>query len=191
MEARAAFLTCASLSAAAVGYHLEFVAADEARAARLEWMLGAIASPPKRVQRNARTVRYYKDAQAIGDFLTLIGAHAALLQLEDVRAIKETKNRIHRLVNTEAANLDRSAAAAAAHRRTIEMLADRYGIARLTPALREIAELRLAHPDETLTQLGGRCRPPIGKSTVNSRLVALGRLANAVHGESDAAARKA
>ena len=35
-----------------------------------------------------------------------------LRQLEDVRAIKETKNRIHQLVNTEAANVDRATAAA-------------------------------------------------------------------------------
>ncbi|GAC1656384.1 MAG: hypothetical protein NVS9B12_08050 [Vulcanimicrobiaceae bacterium] len=66
--------------------------------------------------------------------------------MEDVRAIKETKNRIHRLVNTEAANVDRAATAAALQRRTIDFIADVHGLSKLSAALREIAELRLRHP---------------------------------------------
>ncbi|MDQ2872135.1 MAG: DNA-binding protein WhiA, partial [Candidatus Eremiobacteraeota bacterium] len=100
MEARAAFLACGSLSAGARGYHLEFVMADCAHADRLSWTLHAVAHEPKRMQRKRRVVLYYKDFDTIGDVLTVIGAHGALLRLEDVRALKETKNRIHRLVNT-------------------------------------------------------------------------------------------
>jgi cell division protein WhiA len=109
--------------------------------------------------------------------LSLIGAFSAVLRLEDVRALRETKNRIHRLVNTEAANLERTAAAAAAQRRVIEYLDSAHGLSRLSPALREIAELRLRHPDESLSELGRRCDPPIAKPTVSSRLGALARLA--------------
>ena len=118
------------------------------------------------------------------------GAHGAVLRLEDVRALKETKNRIHRLVNTEAANLERTAAAAAAQRDTIEFLASAYGMHNLSPALREIAQLRLAYPDESLMELGKRCNPPIAKPTVNSRLSALARLAGRLRGESMQTARK-
>jgi DNA-binding protein WhiA len=105
------------------------------------------------------------------------------LRLEDVRAIKETKNRIHRLVNTEAANLERAAAAAATQRETIEYVASAFGMQNLSPALREIAQLRLHYPDESLTELGKRCNPPISKPTVNSRLLALGRLARRLQGK--------
>ncbi len=176
-ELRAAFLACGSLAAGAHGYHLEFVVAQPALAARLEWMLRSTGLPPKRVLRKGRTVFYYKDFEAIAEVLTLIGAFAAVLQLEDVRALRETKNRIHRLVNTEAANLDRTARAAAAARRTIEFIANAYGLRRLSPALREIAELRLRHPDESLSELGRRCNPSIAKPTVSSRLATLERLA--------------
>jgi DNA-binding protein WhiA len=97
-----------------------------------------------------------------------------------VRALRETKNRIHRLVNTEAANLQRSAEAAAAQRRVIEYLQSAYGLPKLSPALREVAELRLKYPDESLSELGRRCNPPISKPTVSGRLTALSRLAQSL-----------
>lgn len=190
MEARAAFLACGSLSAGVQGYHLEFVLADERLAGRLNWMLRAVASPPKSMLRKRRHVLYYKDFEAIVELLTIVGAHGAVLRLEDVRALKETKNRIHRLVNTEAANLERSAAAAAAQTELIQFLSSAYGLQHLSPPLREIAQLRLNHPDESLLELGRRCNPPITKPTVNSRLIALGRLASRLRGETARTARK-
>lgn len=183
MEARAAFLACGSLSAGAQGYHLEFVPLDDELGARLEWIFRAVAAPPKRMRRAGRRVLYYKDFEAIVELLGVIGAHAAVLHLEDVHALKETKNRIHRLVNTEAANLERVAGAAAAQRETIEFISSAHGLNHLSHPLREIAEMRLQHPDESLAELGRRCNPPISKPTVNSRLGALARLARRLRGE--------
>jgi DNA-binding transcriptional regulator WhiA len=183
MEARAAFLACGSLSAGTQGYHLEFVLPDEDQTTRLAWILRAVADPPKSMQRKSRFVLYYKDFEAIVGLLTIVGAHGAVLHLEDVHALKETKNRIHRLVNTEAANLERAAAAAAGQRETIEYLSSAYGLQHLSPALREIAQLRLRYPDESLSELGRRCNPPIAKPTVNSRLGALTRLAARIRGK--------
>jgi hypothetical protein len=191
MEARAAFLACGSVSAAAQGYHLEFVPADQDRATRLNWILRALGTAPKTMQRKNRSVLYFKDFEAIVELLTIIGAHGAVLRLEDIRALKETKNRIHRLVNTEAANLERTAAAAAAQREVIDFIVSAYGLQRLSPALREIAQLRLHYPDESLMELGRRCNPPVSKPTVNSRLAALNRLARRLQGESVQTARKA
>lgn len=192
MEVRGAFLVCGSLSGGAKGYHLEFVLPDGERASRLGWMLRALGHDAKLMVRKRRYVLYYKDFQSIVDVLTIVGAHGAVLRLEDVRALKETKNHMHRLVNTEAANLDRSAAAAAEQRQTIEFIASAYGLQNLSPALREIASLRVRFPDESLTELGRRCNPPVGKPTVNSRLVALARLAARLRGERSerAAARR-
>ncbi|MFY9738492.1 MAG: DNA-binding protein WhiA [Candidatus Cybelea sp.] len=182
IEVRAAFLACASLAAGARGYHLEFVVRDEAVAARLTWMLRSNGIAAKEMRRKGRAVLYLKDFDAIAELLTRIGAFAAVLRLEDVRALRETKNRIHRLVNTEAANLQRSAQAAAQQRRVIEFLQSAHGLSRLSPPLREVAELRLRHPDESLAELGRRCNPPIGKPTVSSRLGALIKLAGNLRG---------
>lgn len=183
LEVRAAFLACGSLAAGTHGYHLEFVLRDDDVAQRLSWMLRSAGVAPKKMRRNERTVLYYKDFDAIAELLTHIGAFGAVLALEDVRALRETKNRIHRLVNTEAANLERSAQAAASQRQTIEFVRTTCGLTRLTPALREIAELRLKYPDESLAELGRRCVPPISKPTVSSRLGALAKLADHLRGQ--------
>jgi DNA-binding transcriptional regulator WhiA len=183
IEVRAAFLACGSLAAGAHGYHLEFIARNEGVGERLQWMLRSAGAHPKLTRRKGRAVLYFKDFDSIVELLTRIGAFGTVLQLEDVRALRETKNRIHRLVNTEAANLQRSAQAAAAQRRIIEYVQSAYGLPRLTPALREVAELRLLHPDESLAELGRRCNPPIAKPTVSGRLGALGRLAEQLRGQ--------
>jgi DNA-binding transcriptional regulator WhiA len=182
MELRAAFLACGSLANAQHGYHLEFVCGDAERAERISALLSADGIAAKRARRKGRAIVYLKGLDAIVAALSAIGAYAAVLHLEDVRAMKETKNRIHRIVNTEAANLVRAAAAAAAQREAIAFLADAYGLRNLSPVLRESAQLRLAHPDETLAELGRRCNPPVGKATLNGRIAALMRLVARLRG---------
>jgi len=185
MELRGAFLACGSLAAPARGYHLEFVPVSEAAGERRAALLRAEGTPPKRAPRRGRRIIYFKDIEAITRFFAAIGASQAVLHLEDVRALKETKNRIHRLVNTEAANVDRAAVAAAAQSDRIALVADAYGLRNLSPPLREAAELRLAHPTETLGELGRRCTPAVKKSTFNGRIAALLRLARRLEGSQD------
>ncbi|HTD35360.1 MAG TPA: DNA-binding protein WhiA [Candidatus Elarobacter sp.] len=182
-ELRAAFLCAGSVAAPQHGYHLEFVAADAARPERIGKLLAAEGIAPRTMLRKGRRVVYLKGLDAIVTALGAIGASGAVFHLEDVRAVKETKNRIHRLVNTEAANVVRAATAAAAQREAIQELADAYGLRNLSPALREAAQLRLAHPDETLAELGRRCVPPVGKATINGRLASLMRLVKRLRGE--------
>jgi len=176
MELRAAFLACGSLAAPQTGYHLEFVPPSTAAAVRIARLIHAEGVEASTMQRKGRAVLYLKGLDAIVVVLSAIGAHGAVLRLEDVRAMKETKNRIHRLVNTETANVVRAAGAGAAQRDAIAYLADAYVLRNLSPALREAAQLRLAHPDETLTELGRRASPPVGKATINGRMVTLMRL---------------
>ena len=182
-ELRAAFLCAGSVATPAHGYHLEFVCGDTSRAERIAALIAAEGIAARTMQRKGRRVVYLKGLDAIVTVLGAIGASSAVLRLEDVRAMKETKNRIHRLVNTEAANVVRAASAAAAQREAIQYLADAYGLRNLSPALREAAQLRLSHPDETLAELGRRCNPPVGKATINGRLAALMRLVKRLRGE--------
>jgi len=177
MELRGAFLACGSLAEPARGYHLEFVPPDAAAAERLIALLRAEGCSPRIVVRKAKPLVYFKDIEQITRLLASIGASSAILHLEDVRALKETKNRIHRLVNTEAANVERAATAAAAQSELIALVADAFGLRNLSAPLREVAELRLRHPTDTLAELGRRCNPPAKKSTVNGRIAALVRLA--------------
>jgi DNA-binding protein WhiA len=176
MELRGAFLACGSLALPASGYHLEFLPPGDEPAERLRSLLAAEGHTPKLARRRGKPLVYFKHVDAIVAVLAAIGAHGAILRIEDVRALKETKNRVRRLVNTEAANVDRAAKAAARQCEAIAFLADAYGLQNLSSALREVAALRAAHPAETLAEIGRRCSPRIGKSTVNGRIGALLRL---------------
>jgi len=178
MELRGAFLACGSLASPARGYHVEFVPPGDAATDRLVELLRAEDLEPKVAPRKGRRVVYFKGVDAITAVLATIGASRALLHLEDIRALKETKNRIHRLVNTEAANVDRATRAAAAQRAAIARVVGHDGMRRLSKPLREAAELRLAHPTETLGELGRRASPPAKKSTMNGRIAALLRIAS-------------
>ncbi|HVA37927.1 MAG TPA: DNA-binding protein WhiA [Candidatus Dormibacteraeota bacterium] len=182
-ELRGAFLASGSLSLPGKGYHLEFALPNASAANRLRAMLAAEGPRPKEAVRRGRELLYFKDAESVVALLGAIGAHAAVLHLEDVRAVKETKNRIHRLVNVEAANVARAVAAATRQRAAIELVRDAYGLHRLTPALREAAELRLAHPELTLAELAALCRPEASRATLNSRLQTLVRLARRLGAE--------
>ena len=177
MDVRAAFLLFGVVTAGTRGYHVEFTPPDQTRANHLRATLDGLGVAVGLSRRRNRNVLYLKDFEAIVDLLARIGAHPAVLALEEIRALRETKNRIHRLVNTEVANLARAARAAAAQRKNVEYIERVYGLRRLSPALREIASLRLRFPGESLADLGQRCIPPVGKPTVSSRLGALSRLA--------------
>ena len=181
MELRGAFLACGSLSVSKRGgYHIEFVLSDAALTARLKSLIEAEGLEVKTMVRREHDLIYLKDVERIISLLSAIGAFATVLQLEDMRAVKETKNRIRRIVNTEAANLDRTIDAAAAARSVIEGLINARGLSDLSPALREAATLRLAYPLASLAELAQLCSPPVGKSTFSGRLLAIRKLAERI-----------
>jgi len=53
-------------------------------------------------------VVYLKEGENIVDFLNIIGAHSALLELENIRILKEMRNNVNRIVNCETANLQKT-----------------------------------------------------------------------------------
>ena len=118
---------------------------------------------------------YFKDVDAIVAVLAAIGAFEAVLHLEDVRALKETKNRIHRLVNTEAANVERAAGAAAASARRSRSVATRTCAARAGAARDRRAA---AAPPEGDARRTLRSLPAAGRKVDPERpAAALARLA--------------
>jgi DNA-binding protein WhiA len=173
---RRAYLRGAFLAAGAindprkVSYHLEIAAQHESQAAVLCRLLEAEECTPKVVQRKGDYVVYLKEGEQIVRFLNIIGAHAALLEFEDARVRKEMRNQVNRLVNAETANLSKTVNAALRQIEAIKQVAQSVGFDRLSPKLREIAELRLTYPEASLQELGQMADPPISKSAVNHRL---------------------
>ncbi len=131
----------------------------------------------KTIERKNNFVVYLKEGDQIVNLLNIIGAHSALLDLENIRIYKDMRNNINRIVNCETANLSKTINAAVRQIENIRYLESNYGLAKLSPSLREIAELRLKNPDASLRELGEMLEPPIGKSGVNHRLRKLDKIA--------------
>ena len=174
---RGAFLSIGSISDPQKGYHLEFVCTDENKAKQLQSVLVGFDIDAKIVIRKKYFVVYMKDGAGIVDLLNVCEAHVALMNLENLRIVKEMRNSINRRVNCETANISKTVNAATRQIEDILYIKEFYGFANLPGGLKEMAEVRLDNPDVPLKELGEYLDPPVGKSGVNHRLRKLSELA--------------
>lgn len=175
---RGAFLSIGSMSNPEKGYHLEFVCQSMRQAIQIQDALITFDIEAKTVQRKRYEVLYIKESEGIVELLNVIGAHMALMNLENLRILKDMRNSINRRVNCEAANITKTVNAATKQIDDITYIRDHYGFGNLSDNLREIAEVRLEYPDATLKELGEYLEPKVGKSGVNHRLRKLSELAD-------------
>lgn len=166
---RGAFLGGGSLTNPEKGYHLEMVTDNENYGAALCDLMRTFSLEPGISQRKKSYVVYLKDSEQIGEMLNIMGAHIALLDFENIRALKQIKNNVNRQVNCETANLDKTIDAAGRQLENIKVIDEYMGLGHLSPCLKEIAYLRLEHPEASLKELGEMLNPPVGKSGMNHR----------------------
>jgi DNA-binding protein WhiA len=174
---RGAFLGGGSVSNPEKTYHLEFVTHSEEYALDLCNIINSFGLNSKVIQRKSSFIIYIKEGEQIVDLLNIVGAHTSLLELENIRIMKEMRNNVNRLVNCETANLSKTVNAAVRQVESIKLIQSQIGLKRLPKNLREIAELRLNYPDESLKELGEMLEPPVGKSGVNHRLRKIEKIA--------------
>lgn len=175
---RGAFLSIGSMSNPEKGYHLEFVCENESQAKQIQDTLAIFDVEAKIVVRKRYQVVYIKESEGIVEVLNIMGAHISLMNLENLRILKDMRNSINRRVNCEAANITKTVNAATKQIDDILYIRDHYGFDNLSDNLREIAEVRLDYPDATLKELGEYLEPKVGKSGVNHRLRKLSELAD-------------
>ncbi|MBQ7774643.1 MAG: DNA-binding protein WhiA [Lachnospiraceae bacterium] len=175
---RGAFLCIGSVSAPEKGYHLEFVCTNEEKAKQLQGLIQSFDIEAKIILRKKYYVVYMKEGKAIVDLLNVMEAHKALMNLENLRIIKEVRNSVNRRVNCEAANISKTVNAASRQIEDILLLKERYGLENLPENLREMAQVRLEYPEAPLKELGELLEPPVGKSGVNHRLRKLSEMAD-------------
>lgn len=129
------------------------------------------------IHRKAHWVLYLKEGSSVVDFLSVIGAHRGLLEMENIRIVKEMRNDVNRQVNCETANLNKTIVASYDQMADIMLIKDQFGLKNLPKNLYDIAELRLNYPDASIKELGERLDPPVGKSGVYHRLKKLNQIA--------------
>jgi DNA-binding protein WhiA len=110
-----------------------------------------------------------RDGEAIRSILAQMGAQKTAAAWEEMRQRREVRAGVNRLVNFDDANLRRSAQAAVAAcarvERALEILGDT-----VPDHLRMAGELRLAHRDASLDELGHHADPPLTKDAVAGRI---------------------
>jgi DNA-binding protein WhiA len=178
---RAAYLRGALLAAGSVSPspspHLEVRSESRAGAEAVAEAAAAEGAELTVGARGDQSLAYAKGIDRIADVLAAAGASDAALALEERAVLGSTKARANRLANADHANLVRSGRAAHAQLEAARRLQRAGRFEELAPRLREIAELRLAHPSLSLRELGAKCDPPAGKATVHRRLATLLRIA--------------
>ena len=175
---RGAFLASGSISDPEKGYHFEIVYPDERKAQQLQTIIRSFSVDAKIVQRKKSYVVYVKEGAQIVDMLAVMEANVALMDLENIRILKEMRNSVNRKVNCETANINKTVNAAVKQMEDIKLIQQVMGFEQLSDGLAQIAELRMQYPEATLKELGMMLSPQVGKSGVNHRLRKLSALAD-------------
>ncbi len=180
---RGAFLAAGSISNPEKSYHIEIVCAAEKKAEQLRTIINSFGLDAKVIVRKKSYVVYLKEGSQIVDLLNVMEAPVALMEMENIRILKEMRNTVNRKVNCETANINKTVSAAVKQAEDIRYIRDTIGFGELPEGLLEIAELRLEYPNATLKELGDLLSTPLGKSGVNHRLRKLSEIAEQLKGE--------
>jgi DNA-binding protein WhiA len=166
---RGAFLAQGSLTDPGRSASLEVVCPGNETAMALVGAAGrlGVAAKAREVRGVHRVI--IRDGEAIGTMLKVMGAEKSVTDWEEMRQRREVRATANRLVNFDDANLRRSAQAAVAAcarvDRAMELLGDD-----IPDHLKYAGELRLAHRDASLDELGHHADPPMTKDAVAGRI---------------------
>ncbi|MDY5484943.1 MAG: DNA-binding protein WhiA [Clostridium sp.] len=180
---RGAFLAAGSISDPEKFYHFEIACTSMEKAKQLQEVISTFSIDAKIVVRKKYYVVYIKEGSQIVELLGLMEANVALMNLENIRILKEMRNSVNRQVNCETANINKTVSAAVKQLGDITYIRDTVGLDYLPEALAEIARIRLEMPDATLKELGESLNPPVGKSGVNHRLRKISTIAETLREE--------
>lgn len=174
---RGAFLAAGSISDPEKSYHFEIVCRTMPQAVQLQGLMNGFEAEARIVERKGHHVVYLKEGAQIVDMLNVMEACVSLMNLENVRILKEMRNSVNRKVNCETANINKTVGAAVRQIEDIRRIQAARGLDSLPKPLLEVARLRLEYPEATLMELGAYLDPPVGKSGVNHRLHRISELA--------------
>jgi DNA-binding protein WhiA len=175
---RGAFLAGGSVTDPTKRYHLELVT-DHFNVSRQTYsLLLEMGFEPKESSRAGNFIVYFKQSSAIEDFLTLIGAPVAAMELMALKVEKDMRNAVNRKVNCDTANVSKTVEAAMQQIEAIEKIERTTGLDALPHKLRETARLRLNNPEMSLSELAAAAG--MTKSCLSHRMRKLIEISSAI-----------
>ena len=176
---RGIYMASGSITDPEKAYHFEIVTSSLAIAKDLKKLINTFDDiNAKYIKRKNHYAVYLKNSQQIRDVLAIMGAHSHALKFDDILLKRAMVNEAVRLTNCDTANTDRALDASEKQIKNIKKIEEKKGLGFLPIKLRQIAEVRLEHPEMSLTQIGEMLDPPLKKSGVNNRFRKIEEIAN-------------
>ena len=167
---RGAFLAGGSVTDPVKRYHLELATPHLKVSAEASVLLREVGLNAKETSRAGNSILYFKQSDAIEDFLTAIGAQVSAMGVMEAKVEKDLRNGVNRRVNCETANLSKAVDASFEQLAAIRKLEEAGVLETLPQKLQETARLRRENPEATLSELAEMPDPPVSKSAINHRM---------------------
>ena len=168
---RGAFLAGGSVTDPEKRYHLELATAHQSVSREVYTLLLDMGFSPRETKRAGNALLYFKQADAIADFFTAIGAPTTAMGIMTAKVEKEIRNTVTRQINCDSANADKTVAAAQEQLAAIRRIVKEYGSLDVLPEpLRDAALLRITNPEASLADLAELSFPKVSKSCLSHRL---------------------
>ena len=172
------FLGSGSINNPENKYHLEIVLNQEENLEDSIKILEKLRIRSKKMTTKNKYSIYIKEGEEISKFLAFIGANSAVLNFEENRVVRDTRNNVNRLINCETANLAKTIKAGQKQIEDIKLIKSKHKFSELPENLKIVANIRLEHPDASLTDLVNLLGNTISKSGMSHRLTALSKIAD-------------
>ena len=167
---RGAFLSGGSITDPDKRYHLEMLTSHQSVSREIYALLREMDFTPHDSLRSGGYITYFKQSDAIADYLTTLGAPLSAIGVLQAKVEKDMRNAVNRRVNCDSANADKIVSAAREQLDTIKALDERYGLFNLPEVLQQTAMLRIANPESSLAELAELAWPPVSKSCMSHRM---------------------
>lgn len=177
---RGVFLACGYASNPNKRHRIELHIKSEESSNMVEKLLERDELSYAKSVKDSSIIIYLRKADSVSDFLGIIGANTARLEMESIRAEKEVISNVRRSVNFDSANTTRQVEAGIHRNELVAKLVDSPDAQSLTPELKKAAEVILSNPGASIAELGKLMDPPIGKSGMNHRIQKLLEIAKSL-----------
>ena len=158
-------------------YQLEIFSVYQDHAEDLASLMQKFMLDAKVIAHKSGAVTYLQKAEDIMDFFLVVGALQAKESFEEVKILRETRNDLNRANNAETANIARTVTASMKTINNIIKIMDTIGFDSLPSDLRQVAQVRVAHPYYSIQQIADSLDIAITKSGVNHRLRKINKIA--------------
>lgn len=148
---RGAFLAGGTVNRPEARYFLTIVSSTETEAKFVRKQMEKLDFRAGLYERKKKFVVWLREADAICDFLGMLGADSAVERFEIARNVKEIRMAVNRIVNLETAALNRTIEAAQSQLADIKLLLDNK--VPVKPKMQEAMTLRLENPTCNMREL--------------------------------------